>query len=613
MKLLKKLFGLDQEISTFSIVIFLVTIFGALWVRVYGLSEYAFNEDELWHLTVADQKSLWDVIQYNFQEEIHPPLSYIIWHFMLQISRNDLWLRMSGIVPAILLIPSIYLFGRLYIGRVAGYFLALLFAFGVMPVAISTAIRAYSLMMLALTWAAIFVHKYRFETAEKLRKKYLILYSLCALIAIELNHAACFTLFAFGLILIFQTFKEKNKKDFLIISAIHLGLASLLAVYAYILKTYYGFEGIPGFFTIEKCREYLLYYLTLFLSFAIGYEFQDSITIAVVLVAIPAFFSVPFILARKSNWTLLSIIFVPLTALIFCDYFKLYPFSIIGRNNLFLFLGIAITYAYFVEIWVNFYCQISTSNWLNSRKKTVIFLQKFAALILVILVFSYSLNHDAFRKIIPGCIESNIKKSDIELLNKLLSQKNTADNVFVTVTRNVWYWRLQSGDKNHITILTKNLAKFENDEITIYFTAFPATVFSVTSSMLQYQLFFEDLFKYLNEKDALKKVKSFTFFDTGLRYEYLTRSFHPQFIPTKEKESLMCRDDSLNKLLKESYEISWAINTSKQVLDKVFVRDVKSACGREVLVFSFTPQFVREEILAKNFIDNTKHERCLKK
>jgi len=225
MNSLKNLLTKNKKISPFAALIFLVTIAGALFVRLYGLSEYAFGDDELWHLTVANQENLWQVIKYNFVEEIHPPLSYMIWHLMLQVSHNDLWLRMSGIIPAILLIPSMYLFGQRYIGRAAGYFLALLFAFGAMPVAISQTIRAYSLMMLVLTWAAIFVHKYCFETEAKTRNKFLLFYALTALVAIQLHHAACFTLFALGLVLVFQTFKEKNTKDFFVIAAIHAPLA----------------------------------------------------------------------------------------------------------------------------------------------------------------------------------------------------------------------------------------------------------------------------------------------------------------------------------------------------------------------------------------------------
>jgi hypothetical protein len=594
-----------QKISPFAALIFFITIAGALLVRLYGLNEYAFGDDELWHLTVANQKNLWQVIKYNFAEEIHPPLSYMIWHLMLQLSDNDLWLRMSGILPAILLIPSAYLFGRLYIGKAAGYFLALLFAFGAMPVSISTAIRAYSLMMLALIWAAIFVHKYRFEISAKSRKKSLIFYSLCALGAIELNHAACFTIFSLGLILIFQTIKEKNKKDFLIISAIHASLLLLVLGYILILKKYYGFAGIPTYFSSPEDHQYFIRYLFIFLRFVIGDGFQDFFSIRFILLALIAFCATPFALIWTRSWMLLSLIFTPLILLIFCDLFKIYPFSSFERNNLFLFLGVAVTYAYFVQLCANKFCKFGANN------KSLIFLQKPLALIVVILLTTYLLNHNSFRGVMQSCMEFTIKKSDLNFLNQKLAQKNTADNVFVTVTRSIWYWRLQNSDKNKITILTKNLAKFENGEITIYFTAFPAIGASVASDMLEYQLFFQDLFAHLKKEGSLAKVKSFTFFDIGLQVEYLTSVFHPQFaISLKE-----IKNEMDYKRWREGYEIGWAFQGSKEVLDRSYLKNTSTACGGQVLVTSFTPQFVRDEIFGKNFFDWRKfdNEQIFKK
>ncbi|MBP7710548.1 MAG: hypothetical protein KA100_05715 [Rickettsiales bacterium] len=605
MKQLKKFLQGDQKISPFSVVIFLATIAGALFVRLYGLSEYAFGDDELWHLTVANQENLWQVIKFNFVEEIHPPLSYVIWHLMLQVSDNDLWLRMSSIVPGILLIPSAYLFGRLYIGRAAGYSLALLFAFGAMPVSISTAIRAYSLMMLALTWAAIFVHKYRFEISEKSRKKSLIFYSLCTFVAIELNHAACFTIFALGLILIFQTIKEKNKKDFLIISVIHATLVFLVAAYVFILKTYYGFGGLPGYFSSQETLKYLMKYLTIFLRFMIGDGFEDFVSVRLVLVGLIAFFVVPFALIRAKKWTLLHLILTPLALLIFCDLFRIYPFSVFERNNLFLFLGVVVTYAYFVQRCADLCCQ------LGANKKSLIFLQKPASLLVIILITSYLINHNSFRGVMQSCMEFTIKKSDVDFLNQELRQKNTADNVFVTVTRSIWYWRLQNSDKNKITILTKNLAKFENGEITIYFTAFPAVGASVASDMLEYQLFFEDLFAHLQKDGSLAKVKSFTFFDVGLQVEYLAGVFHPQLV-IDLKET---KDEMEYKRWREGYEMGWAFQRSKEVLHRAYLKDTTTSCGREVLLVSFTPQFVRDEIFGKDFFDWRKfdNEQVLRK
>ncbi len=586
-----KLLNFNQKISVFSAIIFLVIIVGALFVRLYGLGDYAFNDDELWHLTVANQKNLWDVIQYNFVEEIHPPLSYMIWHLMLQVSDNDLWLRMSGIIPAILLIPSIYLFGNRYIGRAAGYFLALIFAFGAVPVGISQVIRAYSLMMLTLTWAAIFVHKYCFETEIKSRNRFLIFYTLSAFLAIELNHAACFVLLSLGSILIFQTFKEKNKKDFFIIAAIHITLAILVVGYAHVLKNYFGFEGNHGYFSVRAWSEYFSRYLIIFLRFLIADGSKGAVGGIVSLLSFTAFFTTIFALIRAKKWLLLNLVFIPFLAVMFCDYFRLYPFSPTLRNNLFLFFGIAILYAYFAQICANYFSKFCQGE--N--------LPKALLLTVTILVTVYVFKKNSFRHLMPNCVEFSVKKSDMNLLQNQLRQKNKSENIFVTVTRNVWKYRLQDGNKSHVTILTKNLAKFENNEITIYFTAFPARESSIVSSMLEYKLFFQDLFNYLGKKGELSKVKYFTFFDSGLsRYEYFSTLLHPPMVISVKDFG----DRKIDyKRWQETYEASWAINISKEVLDKFYFHDNKFECGREVTLFSFTPKFVKDEIFSKDFVN----------
>jgi hypothetical protein len=588
----------------FAAACFLLIIFCALFVRIYGLSEYAFNDDEMWHLTVASQKNIWELIKYNFAEEIHPPLSYIIWHLMLRVSDNDLWLRMSSIIPGILLIPSIYLFGRLYIGKAAAVFLALLFAFGAVPVTISTTIRAYSLMMLALTWAAIFVHKYRFEIDAKSRNKFLFLYSICGLLAIELNHAACFVLFALGLILIFQTLKEKNKKDFVLIASIHAALMFMVAAYAYVLKAYYGFHGITSFFSTKEFLEYWMRYLVMFLRFFIAGQPQDFAFAVLTLLSFAAFFSTPILLIRRKSWLLLHLIFTPLCVVIICDYLKVYPFSATARNNLFLFLGIAITYGVFAQILSEFFCRVLKLEKFLKNNKCLKW--QFCLKITVIFsLFFFCFNNNFFRQVSQNCAEFSIKKSDRDLLNEELKKRNNENNIFVTMVRNLWQWRLLDKGNSNIVYITENLARYQNKEITIYFTAFPAIEFSVVSSMMEYQLFFADLFKLLEEEGKLSKVRSFTFFDIGSKVDHISLAFHPQFIKEKQKKPIVTNSQYAGyKLGQESYDFGWDLsNNPKEVLSRFYSRDVSFECGREIIVFSVTPEFVKGKILNKNFID----------
>ncbi len=599
-----------REISLTALIIFSIIAVGALFVRFWGLNNFDFNDDEIWHLVVANQDSLLDVIKYNFREEVHPPLSYIIWHYMLEISRNDLWLRMSSVIPGILLIPSAYIFGRAYIGKAAGYFLAFLFAFGSVPIATSTTIRAYSLLMLVLVWAAIFIHRYRFGDAAK-RDKNLIYYFIATLIAVELSHSAALTILSLGLILFIQTLQEKNKRDFILVSAIHGILGILVAGYALVVTRIYGFSGvIPGFYaSFSDPIYYPTTYMQLFFWFPIGSEIKDFFAGIFSLIAVLTLFVTPIALIRAKKWALLQLVYLPFAVVIVTDYCRVYPFSPSPRNNLFLLFSVLISYAYFAQILFNFLAKFYEEKWLKNRQKLTAFLQISATLIATIFFTIYVIGHDSFRKTWPSCLEFTITKSDMKMADEMLTKKNIPSNVFVTAAKNSWYFRYKYGNKGRIKILTDHLAKFESDEIALYLNAFPAREYSTNVDMLEYKLFFTDLFAELKSQGRLNEIKSFTFFDLGLGIDYLTMKFHPDLIPRKQIPFPAFEDKMQYTYWQEGYNIGWAIHSSKEVLDKFYFRDTSFSRGREILIFSFTPKFAKQEFIDKEFINGRAFEK----
>ena len=594
-----------KRFSPTSVATFLIIIAGALLVRLWGLGEYDFNDDELWHLVVANQDNLWDLIQFNFAQEVHPPLSFMIWHWALKISQNDMWLRMIGITAGLLLIPSIYVFGRLYIGRTAGYFLAFLFAFGAMPLSISVTIRAYSMMMLALTWAAIFAYRF----GQKKNRKYLLYYFLTCLAAIELNHAAIFVTSALGLILLLHALREKNRRDFIIIAAIQAVIVLLVGGYSLILKNIYGFQGIPSIFARGGFMDYLMNYMMLFMWFPIGEEVEDSTTQIITLISFLSFFITPIALIKAKRYKLLILAFAPLLAVSVADYFRFYPFTGTHRNNLFLFLSVAITYAYFVQICASFFVKFWQEEWQDNRKYLAPLLQITAVSVFVFVASYYIISRNVFRNINPNCTEFSIKKTDRALLENKINEKDSPQNVFVTLVRNIWYLRWQYGDEGHFKILTPNLGKFENAGRTIYFTALPPRERSITENLQEYKLFFTDLFVELQSQGQFYQIKSFTFFDIGANIDYLTRRFHPQLIAQPKNPFMNEQDKTHYKIWQEGYDIGFAIHRSNQVLDKFYFKDSAFTCGREILFFSFTPKFVRDEIFNKDFVDARQFEK----
>ncbi|MBM3579256.1 MAG: hypothetical protein FJX34_00600 [Alphaproteobacteria bacterium] len=568
-----------ETLSTF--LTFTILIAGALFLRLYGLNDYYWSEDEAWHLVVASQPTWLDVIKYCLREEVHPPLSFLLWHFALQISHNDIWLRFTSITPGILLIPSAYIFGRNYIGRAAGLAMAAICAFGVMPVIISQTIRAYSLLMLTLTWLAIFAKKYRDDP----QVKHLLYYTLCALAAVLLHYGAAFPILIFGSWLIISAIKDKKRCTLLVI--LHAFLAAIPLGYAFILSHYYGFAGNYGYYQIIP-----LNYPFDSLNFIFAFPFGSvPRAIGSTLFLLTIIFAMTQLVCSK-KWLLLAIIFIPFFALSFADYFRLYPFSIIYRNNLFLFLSPLILYGSFAQICA------------EKLPKIFCYESLLALLVTVTSIISFSQNNFFRTSEEIGCFEFNTTKADRKLLMEKLAEKNPPENIIVTPSHKLWDLRLTSSNI-HDTILTKNLAKFESDQISLYYTAFPGREKNTTFSTHEYQLFFHDLFAHLKSRGEFKKIKTITFFDSGMACDFWTVIFHPLMIKDPFRLTVFSSQSEQDRFnwFKESYDFGWRLHTSKQVLDKFTFKDGKAACGREILLLTFTPKFVEEEILGKNFTD----------
>ncbi len=134
-------------------ILFSVVIFGA-WLRLWNLSGWAIGGDDAIHILISFRKDAWDTLLYATKYETHPPLKYLLLYWLIKyISPAQDVLRLIGVIPGVLLMPAMYLLGRITMGRMAG--LLLLLATTLSPTAIiqSENVRAYSVCQLALVVA----------------------------------------------------------------------------------------------------------------------------------------------------------------------------------------------------------------------------------------------------------------------------------------------------------------------------------------------------------------------------------------------------------------------------------------------------------------------------
>jgi hypothetical protein len=516
------------------------------------------------------------------------------------------------LLAGILLIPSIYLFGSLYIGRSAGFLMALIVAFTPIIVSLSSALRAYSMTMLAITWAVIFVFRHKQQ-----KSKSLVGYFFCAFAAIQLLHGAAFMLLVFGLMLAQQAIHQKNKKDFFIIAIMHLFFAFAVVGYGYVLKHYYGFAGGDNYFLTSPiyCLDNFLGVLTFFLlEINVQNWFLEGFKQTCFFIILLA----PFLMIKSRKWQLLHIIFTPIFALIFADIFHFYPFSSERRNNLFLFLSTLTLYGFSAQILVNYFFSSyakykSTSSVslkdilkdksislaltlglitlrtlflafkiksLNKEKLSKIF-SILALLLLALTSFTIAKSfykNDFFRNELPNCHEFIITKDNYKILQQELTKKNSANNIFVTINTNIWNLLLFNENTANIKFITKNLAEFKNENLTVYFTSFPERQNPNIFKTSDYKIFFNDLFNHLKSRGDFNKIKSITYFEAGLNNDLLSRLFRDQLCKLPE-----------SNIPKLSYNYNFYLKNNKS-----------SYCRKEVLLFSLTPQFIEKEFLKKN-------------
>lgn len=569
------------------------TLLGALFVRLYGLSDYYYTSDDAWHLVVASQPTILDVIKYNFYQEVHPPLSYIIWHLMLQISHNELWIRSFAIVPGILLIPSIYILGRLYIGKVAAYTMSMTMAFGALPVVISISVRAYSMMMLVLVWAGIFVYKYN----ETNQRKYLAYYFTLALISILLNHSAAFLILTFGTVLMFFSYKKKAFSDLAIIILGHIGLAAITLGYGYALENYWQGRQLCYFDIIFSIPDFLV--RKLFIVIINFSQFISSCPLIIYMGVVLTLFS-PAIFIHKRKWLLLYIVFTPVIAVFVTDYLRIYPLSVIHRNNLFLFLSFLIVTGLIAQTIFDYFTRIIGF-------KNFSFAVIFAPVLLTCLVAK----NDFFHNHEPGSLEFSFSKSDLEKVLLNIDNYSGEGNILVTDMKQVWQFLLLDGSNAKITYITENLALYQSDKYHFYFTAFPGIFKDMTFSLYELQQFYVALFNELKNNGKMSSVKNiiyFSFGDFSRSSGIIDKAFFPQFIESKRTDMKSLSPDfveyykNLDDYIKEQYDLGWTVHTSDQVTIKAAFTNA-DAGTRDILFLGMTTKFINDNILQKDFID----------
>ncbi|MCX5903117.1 MAG: glycosyltransferase family 39 protein [Proteobacteria bacterium] len=214
-----------------------------VFIRIWGLWNYAFNPDEVMLSFVADATNFTDLWE-GIKNQTNAPLMYVILHLLIMLGKNELLLRCISLVPGAGLIIVFYFLGKKVSGAVSGITMAFLCAFGYGAVQLSQVVRPYSMLLVFLSGALYFF----VSCLEKPGKKYLYGYSLCMLLAIAMHYPAVMFFAAIGCVWLLRSIiEEKPSAEYRSVIMAHLpSLALFCILYFFHISYHLGGGGVYG-------------------------------------------------------------------------------------------------------------------------------------------------------------------------------------------------------------------------------------------------------------------------------------------------------------------------------------------------------------------------------
>lgn len=132
-----------------------ILLIGAAFVRIWGAWAIMPTMDEIQFFIIAQGSSISDIWE-RARAEVHPPLVWILRHYLLCISDDFFFHRLISAFAGLLSVWGSYMLGKeLFRDRAAGLTLAAGLAFMPAAVTASITLRNYSFLMLFGIWALL--------------------------------------------------------------------------------------------------------------------------------------------------------------------------------------------------------------------------------------------------------------------------------------------------------------------------------------------------------------------------------------------------------------------------------------------------------------------------
>jgi 4-amino-4-deoxy-L-arabinose transferase-like glycosyltransferase len=166
-----------------------VTLLG-LAIRVANFDQSLFG-DELSTYWIVHDRSLGHVLSIvHSNDEITPPLSFILGWLTLKLGGSPEWVRLPSLIAGTATIPLVYLIGVRTVGRFAGLVAAAVMALSPFMIYYSDEARAYALMMALVAGSTLAL----LAAIRTGRTRWWVVYAVCSCGALYSHYTAVFPL-----------------------------------------------------------------------------------------------------------------------------------------------------------------------------------------------------------------------------------------------------------------------------------------------------------------------------------------------------------------------------------------------------------------------------------
>lgn len=575
--------------SIYSTLVLSLLMLCGFYIRVASWPDYYFTSDDLWHLVMAKQGSVMGVIKANLAEDVHPPLSYLILHFMLKISDNQYFLRCISLVPGVLLIPMIYLLGKERIGMAGATVMAFLVTFGEWTTLLSSAIRGYSLMLLCITFALWAM--YRFDKTHVVR--YVWGYFIAMFLAIELVHSVAFFIFATGSWWFLKNIRRKEMWKFLFWWGLgHAVLMACILLYLNALE----YKVMPHYFGgayFQGPKELLFFYCSQFLVFLQG---NTSTTLAGVFIGMFICFLQIFTMPRRAG-DILYLFSSIYALLIIGEYWAIFPFGYYMRNYIFWVIPVYMVLGIVIHIWFNKLLSMAMRYAAFSRWMMPLLVLILGGIITLLVVNARQ--QEYYRLTYSGYYEASIPEEELHNALSFLEKNVRPGDIIVTSAETMWFLRYIF-DSLPIIRHNGNVAETELFSTPVYFDGRPARIYNQYFTPYTLQEFFEHLGKVTD----YSKVRKVWFLHLGWSSDMIAQLMKVQLVPPRLEGKCFWEgcNEIMYELAQEGYALSWKFIMSPNIRARFAYYNYAGAA----VVYGETPNFIQEVLLNQNFMNKDK-------